>query len=60
MELMEESDAGTGIALGRLFPINALTLKVKSTKDRLALATLRLMDFACCGLMYTDTMIRVI
>lgn len=46
MELMEQSDAGTGIALGRLFPINALTLKVKRSKDRLTLTTLRLMDFA--------------
>ena len=35
MALMEERDEGTGIALGRLFPINALTLEVKSTKDRL-------------------------
>jgi hypothetical protein len=46
MELMEERDEGTGIALGCLLPINALALKVSGTKDRLTLAVLGLMDFA--------------
>ena len=46
MQLMQEGDKGSSITSRCLFPIHPLTLKVQSTKNRLALPALGLMHFA--------------